>query len=455
MIYRRCGCRDINGKQYGTLPAKNPTEQQKNRACPTMLVDNKHGSYSWRLSRGFDPATGKRIIINGKSYRTLKEAQVELNKARAAKDSGQLHKSTAETLACYAPKWLERRQTTGKRPLAVTTAKMYQTYIAKDIAPSRLGKLKLTDIRRADAQAFVDGLVKAGRGATTVTRVLATLQSILTGAMKDELIPVNPARGVEGPTITKTEKQIWSPVELAAFIKTASEHRLGALFEVALHTALRRGEICGLRWADVDVNRRVIMVRHNRVLVGGTTVTETKPKTDGSATNVELSPAAVAALEGWRVRQDLERSEWSEGWRGEGHVFSMEDGRPLDPSYVTKLFNTLVLKTEMAMRVAQREELASQGLTESEVEQTMTEHPVNLPRLTLHGLRHLAASYMWDATGDILAVSKALRHASPAVTSTVYTHLRGGKQRALFGTIAETLETAGVHTLHTQSLAGA
>ena len=452
VIFRRCGCRD-HGKTYGTLPIKNATDQQKERACPVMLTNPKHGSFSWRLSRGFDPVSGKRVQVNGGSYGTLKEAQTALNAARVQKDQGTLAKPTQETIATYGPVWLERRRTTGQRPLAATTVRNYKRYIEDDIIPSRLGTMKLSDIRRSHIQAFVDGLAKDGRGATTVTRIIATLQSILTGAVKDELIPVNVARGVDGPTIVRVEKAIWSPSELAAFIETASEHRLGALFELGLHAALRRGEIAGLRWADVDVNRGVMAIRHNRVQADKTI--ETTPKTIGSAAEIELSAAAVAALKGWRVRQDLERADCGEAWRGEGHVFTMEDGRPLDPSYVTKLFGALVRKTEASMRERQRTELVAQGLSEAEVDKVMATAAVTLPRLTLHGLRHVAASYMWDSTGDLFAVSKALRHASPATTAAVYTHMKNGKQRAVFATISEQLQNVTVHTMHTHDALGA
>lgn len=423
-IFRRCGCRDDHGKTYGVLPVKNATAAQQARACPLMSTDPKHGTFSWRLSRGFDPATGKRVQVNGGSFPTLKAAQTALNAAKVKRDQGLLAKPTQQTLATYGPVWLERRKSTGQRPLAPTTAAGYARYLRLDIAPTALGKRKLTDLRRSDVQVFVDQLAKQGRGPTTIRRILSTVQAILTGAVKDEIIPINVARGIETPTITKPSKQIWTPAEVAAFITTAREHRLGALFEVTLHAALRRGEVCGLRWSDVDLDRGEMTITNNRVVVGGSTVTETSPKTDASAAQVELSPAAVTALEVWRLRQDLERDECGISWRGVGHVFTMEDGRPVNPVYATRLFAKLVKQA-------------------------------GLPPLTLHGLRHLAASFMWDSTGDLLAVSKALRHSSPTVTAEVYTHMKSGKQRAMFDTIAAQLETAGAHTLHAQPAPGA
>ncbi|MHA7862099.1 tyrosine-type recombinase/integrase [Tessaracoccus sp. Y36] len=265
---------------------------------------------------------------------------------------------------------------------------------------------------------------------------------------------VNVADGVDTPTIIKKPQQIWTPPQLAAFLEVAAEHRLGAFYEFALHTALRRGEVCGLRWADVDVNRAVAIIRHNRVHEGGKVI-ETTPKTDSSLAEIELSTAALDALEAWRLHQDLERTEWGDAWQGEGHVFTYEDGRALNPSFVSKLFSKLAKKTRLSLAEAKHQELAVQGLSEAEIEKAMPNGDELLPQLTLHGLRHVAATYMWDSTGDLLAVSKALRHSSPAVTAAVYTHMKSGKQRALFDAIAGQLQTAGVHTLHTQAASGA
>lgn len=99
----------------------------------------------------------------------------------------------------------------------------------------------------------------------------------------------------------------------------------------------------------------------------------------------------------------------------------------------------------MRLRDEQRTALKAQGLSDQEVASVMAQRPVSLPQMTLHRLRHCAASYMWDETGDLLAVS-ALRHATPAVTAEVYTHMRPGKQRQLFDTNDTVLKTAHCRT---------
>lgn len=453
-VFRRCGCRDANGKTYGVLPVKGATPAQQARACPTMSTDPKHGSFSWRLSRGFDPVTGKRVQVNGGTFTTLKAAQVALNKAKVKKDEGTLHKPVALTLASYAGEWLPKRQTMGKRPLAPTTALNYKRYIEQDIAPSRLGRMKLSDIRRSDVQAFRDGLVKSGRGATTVNRLLAVVMSILTTAVRDELVPVNVARGVEGPTVTRTEKVMWTDDQLAAFLAVAAGHRLGAAFEFCFFTALRRGELAGLRWSDIDRDRGVAMIRNNRVKLDAKTI-EKSTKNKSSTAEVPLSQEALAALDVWKLRQDIERDEWGDAYEANGYVFTMEDGRPVDPSYLTRLFDKLRAETEQALRKRQREALQGQGLTDEAVDNAMQKNPVALPYLTLHGLRHLALTIIYEETGDIMATSKAARHSSTGVTSSVYVHMSVGKQGATFSSIGKRLGRSGAHTLHTHAPQGA
>jgi integrase len=461
-IFRRCGCRDSEGRQYGVLPVTNPTPAQKAKACPLMLTDAKHGTFSWRLSNGYDRRTGTRRRINGATYATRKDAEKALNGARVAKDQGKLTGGTP-TLAAYCQEYLRRRTTTGK-PLAVTTAFNYERWIRQYITVSGLGKMRLDKITRKDVRGWVDDMTKAGRGAPTVARVLVVLSSIFSMAVDDEAIALNPASRVKPLAVEKAPLQVWEPGDVIRFLTTASEHRLGPVFEFLLHTALRRGEVCGLRWSDVDLDKATTRISNTRVKLDATTV-EKGTKSDASAAEVELSDAALEALRVWRLRQDLERQEWGEAWTESGYVVTMEDGRPVDPDYLTKLFGKLVVRTEKAKRAEvgapmaalfreQQPDLSEVEIT-NEVNRRLDKAGVSLPHLSLHGLRHTAASYAWDETGDLLAVSKMLRHASTKTTEAVYVHMRQGKQRATFGAISDALKRATGHTMdHTSPLAG-
>jgi integrase len=263
--------------------------------------------------------------------------------------------------------------------------------------------MKLTEIRRSDVNLWVADLTKSGRGAVTVRRALATLQMIMSQAVRDEIISASPAVKIDKPAVADTGEKHWEPEHLAIFIERCGHHRLGPLFELAIYTGLRRGEITGLHWSDIDLAARTITVRHNRVSVDGR-VEETTTKTRSGRRQVPLSDAAVAALLSWQLHQDGERETAQEAWRSDGHVFTMEDGRGLDPAYITRLFQKIRTDGEP------------------------------LPELSFHGLRHSAASLMLAGGADIAVVSKLLGHASIAITADVYASLVGDiRQQAVNG----------------------
>jgi integrase len=286
---------------------------------------------------------------------------------------GYVHRAQQEDVGEYAPEILARRQMTGSG-LKRTTMATYERYVRQDIVPSKLGEMLLTDIRRSHVNAWIAELTGAGRGAVTVRRALATLRMIFSAAVRDEIIPANPALMVDKPAVPDSPVTHWEPEHISEFLERCGHQRLGPLFELATYTGLRRGETCGLHWSDVDLARRQIVVRHNRVSVDGR-VQETTTKTRSGRRTVPLSDAGVAALLTWKLTQAGEAEAAQEAWQTQGHVFTMEDGRPLDPAYVTRLFQVIRTQGEP------------------------------LPELTFHGLRHSAASLMLAGGADISTVS--------------------------------------------------
>jgi integrase len=402
-VYRRCGCRDEHGKQLG-------------KNCPKLKTDPKHGTWAFYLSAGSDPKTGQRRQYRKAGFKTKRQADSELAELKFKLDRGAYTKPTRKTLGEYAQEWLPHRERSGKG-LRATTVAAFTYYIAHDIEPSALGRMKLADIRRYHVTEFVAELNQAGRGPQTVRRIVTLLGTIFASAVRDELISTNPARDIDKPKLSEGPVKVWEPDDVRTFLMRCSQHRLGALFEVAAQTGLRRGEITGLRWADVDLAKRTIVVRRNRVTVNGRVQEQTAPKTKAGLRTVPLSDFAVATLLTWQIRQDEEREGAREAWQTEGHVFTMEDGRPLDPAYVTRLF------------------------------QKLRKGPGGeLPPLSFHGLRHCHASLMIASGADIAVVSKLLGHASISITADVYGHL--------IGTVASDAVNGAAaliaHTVHAQ-----
>lgn len=267
---------------------------------------------------------------------------------------------------------------------------MYTTYLESDILPV-LGSKRLVKLTRNDVANFIDGLRDAGRGATTVRRIHATLSSGLTAAVKRGLMDANPAGLAELPDADHDKVSVWGREDTLRFLDAAHEHRLGDLFEVAIMTGLRRGELCGLKWEDVDLVAGRITVRRNLVQVGSEVV-EGEPKTDAGARSVGIPAHVVDLLAKLKDRQDAEREAWAEAYQDSGRVFTYEDGRQLRPGYPSKVLEVLVKR-------------------------------LGLPPMRFHDLRHLFASIQLDAGTPMAMVSKLMGHSTIAITADLYSHL--------------------------------
>jgi integrase len=308
-IYRRCGCRDENGKQWGALPHK-PTALQAERACPKLVEDAKHGAWGFYLAAGIDPRTGKRRQIRQAGFTTKQAAQKARNAVAAKLDRGNYLAPTKQTYGDYLQEWLPRHTSTG-RGLKETTRFNYERYIRLDIVPSALGRMPLSAVRRFHIGCFIDDLVADGRGVATIRRIVAVVQASFKSAYMDQLVSDNPAVGVRQPRLVKTEPEVWSPAQVGVFLDAAAKHRLSALFEVAMFTGLRRGELLGLHWSDINLTNRTITVRTNRTQVGAHVV-ESTPKAKAGARTIEIADATSGALIAWKLAQQAEQAAWGD-----------------------------------------------------------------------------------------------------------------------------------------------
>ncbi|WP_203933854.1 tyrosine-type recombinase/integrase [Virgisporangium ochraceum] len=237
-------------------------------------------------------------------------------------------------------------------------------------------------------------------GPATAQRVRATLRSALSAAYRAGLAPRNVAALADVAQARRPKVAVWQPHELGRFLDAIVNEPLYALFHLAAFAGLRRGELCGLRWRDVDLRAQLIEVAAQRTTAAHTVVAAV-PKTDNVDSRVDIDARTAAVLHRHRRTQIAQRLVTGPGWRESGLVFTAADGRGLHPDYVSKYFQTLIARH-------------------------------GLPKITLHGLRHVAASLQIAAGIDIAVVSKRLRHSSIKITSDTYVHLIGtiGRQAA-------------------------
>ena len=393
-VYRRCCCRDAAGKELGPR-------------CPLLADDRKHGKWGYAVDvPGVD---GKRHTKRRHEWLKEPDAHRALADVRARFGDG-IAVNDREIVAAWITGWLAEK----RRTLKPKTLHQYGEYVRKDLVPA-LGAIRLEQLRHNHVAALVTELEAAGRGATTIRRIVGVLSSALSDAVKQRRLTHNAARFVALPAEDRAERTPWTAAQAVAFLDHV--HRAGDpladLFEVIIGTGLRRGEVLALCWSDVDTDSRALTVHPKRGTlsdVAGSLVF-TAPKTKGSSAGVGLSARVVAAFERQRRRQDAGRAEWGEAYQDIGLVFARENGQPLRPEHVLARF--LVL-TEAA----------------------------GLPRVRLHDLRHLAATLMIAAGVPLALVSKTLRHSKTAITADLYAHLTREAALAATDSLGDVLDAA-------------
>jgi integrase len=188
--------------------------------------------------------------------------------------------------------------------------------------------------------------------------------------------------------------QVWTPEQLRAFLARARHDRLYALWLLVATTGMRRAELAGLRWVDVDLDAARLSPRRPRVVVNYA-VHESEPKTRMGKRSLALDPATLAALQEHQARQEQERAEVGHAWRDSGLVFTRPDGAPIHPDLITDWFRRLARKA-------------------------------GLPAIRLHDVRHSYATAALAAGVPAKVVSERLGHANIAITLDVYSHVIPG-----------------------------
>jgi integrase len=348
------------------------------------------GTWSYRLELGLDDR-GYRRQSEVYGFRTKREAQAALNEALAATQRGTYVAPSRMTVREFLTDWHQGAKT----ELAITAWTNYGQIIRRNIQPF-LGPKRLTDLSPIDVKRWHGTLLESGRqdgGPLSVASVKLAhriLHRALADAVRWNLIAVNPASGVKVPKSAPREMRVWSAAEARQFLDGVADDRLVSLWTVALHTGLRRGELAGLRWIDVDLDRCTLTVAQQRTTANHLTVVTT-PKAK-SQRQLVLAPATVAALRGHLHRQRQERLALGPAWTDSGYVFVDEVGVEYHPHRFTKMFEDAVLR-------------------------------VGVPKIRLHDTRHTMATLALEAGVHPKVVQEQLGHSAIAVTLDTYSHV--------------------------------
>ncbi len=241
----------------------------------------------------------------------------------------------------------------------------------------------------------VDG--DAALSSNTISHYHKMLSSMLSTAVKWQLIYDNPCLRVDPPKVEHSEAHYLDEVQAAHLLDLLDDEPIvyRTMITLLLHTGLRRGELCGLEWDDINFDLSLLDVQRTSLYLPekGVFVDETKNST--SRRVLKLTPDAVQLLKRYRMWQNSERlrigDQWAEEWEQHPRLFTTWDGKPLHPSTVTGWFHTFIERSD-------------------------------LPPISIHSLRHTNATLLIAAGTNVRTVSSHLGHAQTSTTMNIYSH---------------------------------
>lgn len=359
---------------------------------------------------GKDPSTGRRRQ-HFESFHTQREAEHRLGDLLKGAQTGAYVKPTKQTTARYLQQWLLDYAAGAVRPLTLIR---YQGIIENHLIPS-LGAIPLADLLPVHVQACHAKALAAGLSPRSVIQHHRVLSEALKHAVRWGLAVRNVALAVDPPRAKRHEMRALDPEQVSRALAAADGTIWHPLFYLAIHSGLRRGEMLGLRWKDVDLLGATLSVVQVLYQMDDGRLFFGEPKTGSGRRSIDLTPASVLVLHAHRERGEAIRVTAGEAISPEDLVFSHPDGKPLIPSSATQAWRNLTRKTD-------------------------------LRGVRFHDLRHTHASLMLRAGVNPKVVSERLGHAGVAITLDTYSHVLPGLQREAAIKFQESLRAPSVES---------
>jgi integrase len=255
-----------------------------------------------------------------------------------------------------------------------------------------LGRMNLRSLTPTHVRTLLANKAADGLGRRSVQIIHSTLRTMLSEAMREELIERNVATVVRPPSAQQVEVQPRSTEEARRFLAMSADHRLHALFAVGVALGLRKGELLALRWDDVDLEGGVVHVRQNVQRLPETGLVFGPPKSNKSRRTIPLPAASAKVLRTHRANQAAEALALGPAWVDSGLVFTSAVGTVIEPRNLNRFFDELIAKA-------------------------------GVRRIRFHDLRHTCASFLLAQHVPARIVMEILGHSQLAMTTELYSHV--------------------------------
>ena len=373
-----------------------------------IAYDDQRKLYYVSMELGRDE-NGKRI----KQYRTFPTLAAARNGLRdfhaGLERERELERKLAPAQELDLSHWLEYWMDSIVRPnRAETTVYAYQKIIDNHIDPA-LGTVPLKRLTPKMVQEYYTETQRAnGLSSNTMRRHHDLLSSALRSAVRQDVIPASPMERVEPPRVRTTESYFYNNQELKLLYQKIEGNILELAVKLAGSLGMRREEICGLKWENVDLQRHLVLIREARTAYGATIV-QKETKNRSSVRTLYLPDEVYLLLEQEQARQQQERCLQSPTYNPTDHVILDAKGVPYSPNALSLAFTRFVKKND-------------------------------LPRLTFHGLRHPFATIASCQGASLFDIGKALRLFNPTTTTQIYTHLVDRTHEELVQRVSDALK---------------
>jgi integrase len=352
---------------------------------------------SWTAYYFVSDASAERRQRSKGGFRTKSEAQAYLTSTLAGLHAGTYTEPSRLTVGAYlTDRWLPAIRASIRPSTWSNYRRNIDNHIVPELGEVLLQKLTADQLDRFYADKLAGGRTD-GRNGGLAPKTVRGLHTLLHKALRDaerkHLVSRNVADAADPPRLRQAgsvEMRTWTAAELRSFIDGVADHRLAAAWFLAATTGMRRGEVLGLRWQDVDLEHGRLAVRQTVLSIAYELVMGT-PKTARGRRSIALDQRTVGALRSHRQRQDAEKVTIGAGYRDADFVFARPDGAPTHPDYFSQAFDRIVTR-------------------------------LGLPKIRLHDLRHSHATLGLAAGVPPKVMSDRLGHSTVSFTQDVYMH---------------------------------
>lgn len=352
------------------------------------------GSHYWQITIELpkDPITGKRV----RKYRSVdggkKDAERAMHEYIRELEKGYYVTDSKITIYEWIDTWLEVYIEPNVSP---TTLSRYKGMIQRYIKPL-IGHMQVQQLKTLAVQAWVNGLkVSPASGkemsAATVKHAYHVLKGSMDKAVLAGIIPRSPCIGIMLPKGQKKPPVVYDEQQIKQLIAAAKGTEMELIIDIELCLGLRRGELLGLRWGDIDWDKNQIHIVNNRVVVDGKSVVK-DPKTESSRRTVDVPAQLIQKLHKHKMQCWANRLRLGEAYTVTDYIIVHPDGKPIYPEYVSQLFTKLQKKAD-------------------------------LPKCRFHDLRHLCASIMLMQGVNVKVAQEHLGHKDISTTMNIYSHV--------------------------------